>query len=164
VRTVERLLPHPVLSGLLLGAWIVLHDSLNPGRVALGAVLALLIPLYATRVFPERLQAIRWRVVLRLMRHLGVDLVVANLRVVRIVMAPHLRAEPRFIAVPLELESPFGAAVLASLVTMTPGTISVNPDLAERTLWVHGLDVDDPEAVVRHIKERYEKPLRELFG
>ncbi|HSN72969.1 MAG TPA: Na+/H+ antiporter subunit E [Steroidobacteraceae bacterium] len=159
----QRLLPHPSLSALLVVLWLVIQDAVSVGLVLLGVIFAILIPLFAAPLFPVKRRRIAWRAVFALLRVFLVDLVIANVKVARIVLAPRLRAEPMFIAVPIELESPFAASALASIVTLTPGTLSVDVDLDEQVLWIHGLDVDDPEGVVAHIKKRYERPLRELF-
>lgn len=160
---IVRWLPHPALTVVLTVVWVVINDSAAPGVILLGLLLGLLIPVLAAPLFASKRRRIRWRPLLGLLAVFIGDLIVANIRVVRIVLAPRLRAEPQFIAVPLDLSDRFGAAVLASIVTMTPGTVSVKVAMDERRLWIHALDVDDRDAVITHIKERYERPLRELF-
>ena len=164
MNAVSRLVPHPGLSVVLALVWLMIHGRVTGGTVLVGVVLAVSIPLLAAPVFPRGHRRLRWQPLLRVLRAFLVDLVIANLRVVWIVLAPKLRAEPRFIAVPVELTSPFAASILASIVTMTPGTVSVELDLDAGNLWIHGLDVDDPDALTAHIKARYEQPLKELFA
>jgi multicomponent K+:H+ antiporter subunit E len=55
-------------------------------------------------------------------------------------------------------------SLLASIVTMTPGTVSADVSEGNTSLLVHALDCDDPDALVAEIKQRYEKPLMEIFG
>jgi len=65
--------------------------------------------------------------------------------------------------VPLDVRRPRSISLLAGIVTMTPGTLSAELSDDHRHLLVHGLDVDDPQALVAQIKTRYEAPIRELF-
>jgi multicomponent K+:H+ antiporter subunit E len=66
--------------------------------------------------------------------------------------------------VPLELQQPFAITLLASIISLTPGTVSANLSGDRRSLLVHDLDVEDAdETAVQRIKQRYEKPLMEIF-
>jgi multicomponent K+:H+ antiporter subunit E len=48
----RRWLPHPVTSGILLVVWLLLNHTLSPGHMVLGAILAVLIPMFTQRFFP----------------------------------------------------------------------------------------------------------------
>jgi multicomponent K+:H+ antiporter subunit E len=56
------------------------------------------------------------------------------------------------------------ATILASIITLTPGTVSVDIDQERHMLLVHALDVTDVPAAIDTIKRRYEAPLKEIFG
>ncbi len=53
--------------------------------------------------------------------------------------------------------------LLANTITMTPGTVSTNIRLDRSSLLIHVLDMEDEQALVREIQERYERPLKEIF-
>ena len=74
------------------------------------------------------------------------------------------RLRPRFLLVPLQVESPTAITLLAAIITLTPGTVSSNVSGDRRTLLVHALSETDPEAAVALIKARYERPILEIFG
>ena len=93
----------------------------------------------------------------------GKSNVVANLAVARAVLAPSLPIRPRFMRVPLDLREPNAAALLAGMVTLTPGTVSVDLDLDAWVLTVHALLADDEAAAVDAIKHRYEARIKEMF-
>ena len=161
-----RLLPHPLLSLLLLVCWLWLNNTLEPGHVLLGAVLGVAIP-YATRRFwPEPLVVRR---PLRVVEYAAVvlyDVVVANLQVAAIILGPLSRVRPAFVRVPLDLRTDFAVTVLASTVTLTPGTVSVEVEddgTGRRWLVVHALRCLDADDMVRTIKERYEQRLKEIL-
>jgi multicomponent K+:H+ antiporter subunit E len=80
-----------------------------------------------------------------------------------LVLGPLDRLDPAFVEVPLDLDDPFIATLLGSIVSLTPGTVSIEVDHDRRLLHVHALDVDDPATLIATIKARYEAPLKEIF-
>jgi multicomponent K+:H+ antiporter subunit E len=68
-----------------------------------------------------------------------------------------------FLDVPLDLRDAHGLAVLAAIVTSTPGTVWVDLARDGSTLTLHVLDLRDEAAMIRTIKRRYESALLEIF-
>lgn len=159
----ERLLPHPILSTLLLLVWLLAFNSVAPGVVLLGIAIAIVLPFVTRTFWPEAPQDVRLRPVPRLMLVVLWDILVANVRVALLILGPARRLHPRFLEVPLALESPFAITTLAGIITLTPGTVSANLSGDRRTLLVHALSETDPEGAVATIKRRYEEPLRRIF-
>ena len=91
------------------------------------------------------------------------DIVMSNIEVARRILGPESKITPRFVWVPLDIRDPHGIAALAGIITMTPGTLSSDLTEDRRHLLVHAFNVDDEQALVASIKERYETPLREIF-
>ncbi len=85
------------------------------------------------------------------------ELAVANLRVAAAVLGPSRLVRPGIVAVPLDVTSEAGIALLANLITLTPGTLSLDVSADRKTLYVHCLAVDDPEENVRSIKNGFER-------
>ena len=69
-----------------------------------------------------------------------------------------------FVAIPLDLREPFGLAVLSIILTATPGTLWVQYDSDTGRLLMHVLDYTDGDAWIRRVKDRYERPLMEIFA
>lgn len=175
---VRRLLrawwPAPGLSVLLLLAWLMLNQSVSLGHMLLGALLALALPHFThwrgagchadtTAPAPRRKRRV-WRLALRLVAVLLLDIVRANLEVARRVLGPEAALKPRFVWVPLALRSPQGVVLLAGIVTLTPGTVSSQISADRQHLLVHALHCPDEAALVADIKARYEAPLLEMLG
>lgn len=158
-----RWLPHPFMSLTLVLVWLLLSNDLTPGDLLLGALLGVLIPRYTSGFWPERPHPARPRVLaLYLLRLLG-DIVVANLQVARLVLGPRRRLRPAFVAYPLELTDEFAITMLASTVSLTPGSVSADLSADRRTLLIHVLSTEDPDALCTSIRARYEAPLKEMF-
>lgn len=159
---IGRVLPYLSLSLVLWLTWLLLN-GFSAGHAVLGAVLAVLLPL-GTRPFWPNVP--RVRNLPRLLWFVGVvlyDIIVANVSVAIKVLGPLRHIRPGFVELPLELEDDFAIALLASTISLTPGTVSADVSPDRRTLLVHALDVDDPAVLVAEIKQRYERPLKEIF-
>jgi multicomponent K+:H+ antiporter subunit E len=160
---VSGLLPWPLQSVVVLATWLALNNTLAPGQVLIGVVLAVALPLTVRRLVPVPVNARHpWRAVRLLLRVAG-DIVIANLQVAVLIIGPERRLRPAFVRIPLDGRDPVGTAILAGIITLTPGTLSVDTIDDGRTLLVHALDVADEAALVATIKARYEAPLRAIF-
>lgn len=168
-RALLKLLPQPLQSLALLLIWLLLNNSTSAGHLLLGALLAFVIPLWSHRFWP----APKLHKPLRLLTLLPVvlwDIVVANFQVALQVLGPNARLQPGFFELPLDLDDDVAITMLASIITLTPGTVSVDVmvkprDSRERSmLLIHALDLRDPQQTIAAIKQRYEQPLKEAFG
>lgn len=91
------------------------------------------------------------------------ELLASGVRVARDVLRPRLDLTPAVVAVPLELKHEVAIVLLANMVSLTPGTLSI--DLAEdrSCLFVHTMYGEDPDAARRAIKEDFERRILEVF-
>lgn len=78
-------------------------------------------------------------------------------RVTYLILHPRLPVKPGLVRVPLAVKSPGAVATLAGMITMAPGTLTVDRSEDGAYLYVHALEADDPEATVAAIKERLER-------
>jgi len=164
-RTVKaRLLPHPALTVSLIALWMMVNDSLSFGHFLLGTVFAIGLPLLTRAFWPEAPRVARWDLLLRYLLVLLMDIVVANFWVASLVLRPTGRLRPGFVWFPVALSDPFAVTVLASTISLTPGTVSADVTEDGRHLLIHALDLQDPDALISQIKQRYEAPLGEVFG
>lgn len=159
----KRWLPHPLLTLLLTLIWLLLVNTFNLGQLLLGALLGWGITLL-TRNFLLDVPSVRKPLLLcRFMLRVFYDIVVANLHVAKLVLGSRSRLNPAFVEVPMAIENNFVLAVLASIVSLTPGTVSAGLSADHKTLLLHGLDVPDAQALIDEVKSRYEAPLLEIF-
>ncbi len=156
-------LPHPVTSAILFVVWLLLNHTLSAGPIVLAAILAALIPLFTRRFFPEPVTIGRIGTILRFIVIVLLDIVVASFVVARLTLGPTAKLRPRFIRIPVALGDDFALTALASTISLTPGTVSVELAPDREHILIHALDVDDEAALVRTIKERYEAPIKEIF-
>lgn len=156
--------PYPLLWALLTGLWLLLNQALSAGHVLLGALLAYVAcrayaALEAPPGSPRRL-----RVIVQLAWLVLTDIVRSNIAVGSIVLHPRLRGQTSgFLDIPIELRHPGALALLACIVTATPGTAWARFDSARGVLTLHVLDLVDEQTWVHTIKDRYERRLKEIF-
>ncbi len=164
----QTLFATPVRSALLLLVWCALHNSFSPLIVATGLLLALFIPWFC-RGFREPQPAVyRYGLLLRYLLMVLWDIVVANLQVVKVVLGRNSALKPGFVLLPLDLTEPLPLTILAGTICLTPGTVSAEllPDASgtPKFLLLHVLDLQDEARLISELKQRYEKPLQEIFA
>jgi len=144
--------------------WLVLNESWATGHIILGLILAVGGALILTTLDVPRLRFRRAGALLRLMLIVLRDIVRSNIAVARILLGPRLSRETSgFVDIPLELRAPYGMAMLAIIITATPGTLWVGFDSAKGILTIHVLELIDEDTWIQTIKQRYERLLMEIF-
>lgn len=160
--SLARWLPHPVLSLLLAASWLLLLESLKGSDIFWALLIGLIVPRLLGAFLPPR-SDVRALSAVRLLLRVLWDIVVANLAVARLVLGPIARIRPAWVRVPLATEHPRVVALLATIITTTPGTVSCVIDEARHEILVHALDCADADAMASDIKQRYEAPLMDIF-
>jgi multicomponent K+:H+ antiporter subunit E len=153
-----------VLTGVLLLTWLLLNDTLSIGHIVLGLLFAVVLAWTSGALRPLTPRLKRPPLVLALLGHVLYDVVRSNVAVARIVLGlrkPEVRSG--FVKIPLALTDPHGLAVLAGIVTATPGTVWVDHDVATSTLTLHVLDLTSEQEWIDWVKNRYESLLVGIF-
>lgn len=159
----RRLLPSLPLSAAVFVLWLLLVADVSLGQALLAALLALVLPLLAGRLRPERAHFGRPVLVLVLARRVLWDMLLANIEVARRILGPERALTPAFVWLPLELTNIHAITALASIITLTPGTVSAELSEDRRHLLVHCFNLVDADDLLASIKARYEAPLKEIF-
>ncbi|OIJ16189.1 Na+/H+ antiporter subunit E [Anaerobacillus arseniciselenatis] len=142
--------------------WMLLRQDFSPVEFLIGYVVGLVL-LYVLRRFLQfdfyfrRVIAIVKLIFLFLW-----ELILANIDVIKIVLSPKLDIKPGIIAVPTKLKTDWEVTLLASLISLTPGTLSMNFSDDGKTIFVHSIDVPDKEAMIKQIHNSFEKAIMEV--
>jgi multicomponent Na+:H+ antiporter subunit E len=156
------ILRHLFLNLGLALVWCLLQNDLTLAQFVLGYLIGAAIMLFFVRLFHEEPYFRKVYLSFRLFVFFVKELLVANFAVVRRVLAPRPQVRSGIIALPLDLKGELPITLLANMITLTPGTLSVevSPDLS--LLFVHILDIGDPQEEKRRIKDGFERYLREI--
>ncbi len=98
---------------------------------------------------------------LSLIRLFLVELLKSALRVMVLVLSPRMNLSPGFIAFPLRVDTDFEITLLANLITLTPGTLSVDVSDDRSTLYIHVIDIPDKRALIADIAQGFETKIME---
>lgn len=160
----SRVLPYPLLTVSLLAMWLVLN-GLSLGQVVLGGAVAVAASNVTAALRPAKIRIKRWHLLPKLVAIVLIDIWRSNVAVTRLILRPDQTGRVSgFVVVPLELKNPAGLAILACIVTSTPGTAWVEYDSESSTLLLHVLDLVDEAHWIDLIKNRYERLLLEILA
>ena len=158
------LLPSPVLSVALFLLWILLMQSVSAGTLVLGILLAIFWPAVTARLRPAPVRLRRPLVMARLFCRVVSDMLLSNAEVAWAILTRRSRdIRSGFVHIPLELRDPNGLAVLAMIVTFTPGTAWAQLSADNRVLLLHVFAIQNEADLVALIQRRYVRPLMEIF-
>lgn len=154
-----------VLGVALLIIWVLLNGTWSVGQVLVGLALSVVMLLLCASLRPVRPRLRRPHVLVALLVTVFVDVVRSNIGVARIILGMTARREVHsgFLDIPLDLRDPHALAILAAIVTSTPGTAWAGLSADGSTLTLHVLDLQDEAYWIRTIKDRYERPLLRVF-
>ena len=160
----KRLVSSLPLSALLFVVWLLLNQSVSPGTLLMGAVLAVLVPLGTKSLRPGSVTMRKPLVAFKLWAIVMRDFVRSNIRVATLILTRRPRDIPSgFLQVPLDMRDPHALALLAMILCLTPGTAWAEVSLDRSVLLLHVFEIVDADAMVAMVKERYERPLMEIF-
>ena len=91
------------------------------------------------------------------------ELVKANLQVAYEVMTPNYNMTPGIVKVPLDVKSNLEITFLANLISLTPGTLSLDVSDDKKVLYVHSMYITSKESFIRSIKDGFEKRILEIL-
>lgn len=160
----RRLLPSPLLTLALIVMWLVLNQSISPGQIILGIIFGVAAPALLGSLRPARPRIRHPLLLIKLILQVGCDVVQSNLDVFWTLLRK--RSQPVhscFIQIPLELRDPSGLASLAMITTVVPGTVWCELARDSSSVLLHAWNAPDPDSFIKLYKERYERPLIQIF-
>lgn len=160
---IGRILPYPLLTISLAVFWMTIN-SFSPGHLLLGTGVAMIASWAMASLRPPKPRIRNWHLLIKLIAIVIYDIVRSNIAVATIILFPRSRkTRAAFMTVPLDLRDPMGLAVLAVVLTATPGSAWLEYNSSQGTLLIHVLDEVSEAHWQNLIKSRYEKLLMEIF-
>jgi multicomponent K+:H+ antiporter subunit E len=160
---IKRILPHPVLAAVLLLFWLSLQQSAGLGHILLGSAVAIGVSHLAARFSTDDVRIRNPHKFIQLFFVAGLDVIRSNLAVMAVLFNPRPSPAGAFIEMKLELTNPTGLAILAIIITATPGSAWLEYDKERSTVLIHVFDLLDEEEWIETIRHRYESLLLEIF-
>jgi multicomponent Na+:H+ antiporter subunit E len=148
---------------LLALAWVAATGAFNFSNLLVGFIVGLLILVFTRRVVGAPRYLYKIRQVFGLVIFFIWELILANLRVAYDVLTPRHHMRPGVIAIPLDAHSDSEITLLSNLITLTPGTLSLDISADRKVLYLHAMYISDIDEVRRKIKEGFERRVLEVM-
>lgn len=152
------------LNFVLAFVWAALNGDFSLFTLTSGFILGYLALWLAKPLLdPDTWYFARFFKVIWLVLYFLYELVVSSLRVAWQVISPRQNFTPRIIQVPLDVQSDFEILCLTNLISLTPGTLSLEVSEDRKALYIHAMFADDPQEEVQAIKDGLERVVKEAF-
>ena len=152
-----------LLNIFLMLAWVALNGKYTLAQLVFGFVLGYLtLWLMVRTVGGSGYFARTWKIV-DLFLFFAWDLTKSNLRVMYEIITPGHHMHPAIIAVPLDIKSDAAITLLANMITLTPGTLSLDVSSDRSVLYIHSMFVTSIEEARETIKTGFERRILEVL-
>lgn len=142
--------------------WMLLAGSFTFGSLFFGYLIGLFILFVLRRFLEFDFYIVRVWAIIKLISLFFVELVKANIDVLKIVISPQLTNKPGIVAVRTRLDTKLEITLLAALISLTPGTTSMDFSPDGKTIYVHSLHVPDKEEMIEQIRNTFERAIMEV--
>jgi multicomponent Na+:H+ antiporter subunit E len=148
---------------LLALIWASVTERFTIGNFIVGFWLGYLVLSITDRAFGPSNYFMKVLQVTRFVLFFIWELILANLRVAYDVLTPQHYMRPGVIAIPLDAKTDEEINLLANLITLTPGTLSLDVSVDRRVLYIHAMYIDDVETLKKEIKDGFEERVLEVL-
>lgn len=156
-------MPFQIIINLIIAImWMFLSESYTLASFIAGYIWGILLVLLLNRFIPGRFYGIRVVKIVKLLLLFVKELFLSNLGILKLVYTPKPEIEPGIFALPLEVKSNWEITILAHLISLTPGTLSVAVSDENDILYIHAMDIDEVDKSVKEIKESFERAILEV--
>ncbi|MDM5315798.1 Na+/H+ antiporter subunit E [Fictibacillus sp. b24] len=152
-----------LILNLLIGViWMFLSESYSFASFLVGFVIGAALLFLLNRFIPDsyyfkHVKAIGFLIFLFIK-----ELILSNIEVLKWIYKPRLDFQPGILALPIDVKKNWEITLLANLITLTPGTLSVDVSKDQRFIYIHALDLPDVNETIVSIKDSFEKAIREV--
>lgn len=158
-----KALPILLLNLTLALAWAFAAGDLTAGRLAQGFLLGYLALALTGRAIGAGVYLHKTIALVTLVGYFLKDLLVANFRVAFDIITPRHYMKPGVVAIPLDVETDLEITLLGNMISLTPGTLTLDVAADRRTIYIHSMYIGQPDDLRREIKSGLEKRILELL-
>ncbi|WYP27888.1 Na+/H+ antiporter subunit E [Alkalihalobacillus sp. FSL W8-0930] len=151
-----------VLNLIAAIAWMLFQNSFTFVDFVIGYIIGIVALFLARPLLGYTFYMRRVVAAIKLFLLFLKELVVANIDVLKVVLSPKLNVSSSIIAVPTQLETKGEITLLAVLITLTPGTLSMDFSDDSQTIYIHALDAPDREQFIKDIQQTFERAIMEV--
>ncbi|MFC4558891.1 Na+/H+ antiporter subunit E [Virgibacillus kekensis] len=142
--------------------WMFLSESYTGASFLSGYILGMLLLLLLNKFIPDAFYMRKVFKILNLIILFIKELITSNVEIIKMVYKPNLEFEPGIFAMPTDLKSNWEITLLANLISLTPGTLSVAVSHDNTHIYIHAIDIDDIDEAIDSIRNTFEKAISEV--
>lgn len=142
--------------------WMFLQNNYTITSFTFGYGIGLVILFILRRFLVFNFYLRRVWAIIKLILLFIIELIKANIDVIKIVLSPKLTNQPGIVAVTTRLDSEVEITLLAALISLTPGTVSMDFSEDSKTIYIHAINVPDKEAMIEDIHNSFERAIKEV--
>ena len=152
------------LANILLALiWAAVSGSFSEANLVFGFLLGMIVLFIIREQVGTLGYLARARRITSLILLFLVELAKSAAKVAKLAVSPNLDLKPGFFAYELNTDRDFEITILANLITLTPGTLSVDVSEDKKILYVHAVTIDDVAAMRADIADGFERKIMEAF-
>lgn len=152
-----------IINIILACLWMFLQSSFTMGTFILGFIIGIFLLLFMRRFLGSRFYIWRILALVKLIFNFFKDLISSTVMVARIVLKKDMNIRPGIFRYETTLETDWEVTMLAILITLTPGTLSIDISDDYKAIYVHSLHVPNIEEEIATIRKSYEGAIMEVF-
>jgi len=151
-----------VINLLLAFTWMFLSGNFSFSGFFAGYVLGIAMLLLLRRFFPGGLYIRKVWAAVKLLALFFRELLLSNLAVAKAILSPRLAIRPGIVEIETDLRSDWEITLLSFLITLTPGTVTLEVAPKQDKIYVHALDIEDADELRAQIKQSFERAIMEV--
>jgi len=156
-------MPFQILMNLIIAfMWMLLNESYTMPTFIWGFLAGMGLLFLFQKFIPGKFYMFRVFKIIGLILLFIRELILSNIDIVKLVYKKELNFEPGIFSYPLQVEKDWQITLLANLITLTPGTLSVAISEDNSKIFIHAMHIDDIEESIQSIKETFEKSIMEV--
>jgi multicomponent Na+:H+ antiporter subunit E len=156
-------MPFQILLNLVIAfVWMFLNDHWGPVSLFMGYVIGLGLIYFLRRFLSTEFYLRRVFAIISLLLLFIKELILSSISVLKQILSPKLDIRPGIFAFPTELKSDWEITLLANLITLTPGTLTLEVSPDGKTLYIHAMDIPHTDEVILQIRNSFEKAIMEV--
>ncbi|HIS29299.1 MAG TPA: Na+/H+ antiporter subunit E [Candidatus Avamphibacillus intestinigallinarum] len=156
-------MPFQILMNLIISfMWMLLNESYTIPTFIWGFLVGILLLFLFQKFIPGHFYLYRVFKIIGLILIFIRELILSNIDIVKLVYKRNLNFEPGIFSYPLEVKKDWQITLLANLITLTPGTLSVAISDDNSKIFIHAMHIDNIEESIQSIKETFEKSIMEV--
>ncbi|HAA7185591.1 TPA_asm: Na+/H+ antiporter subunit E [Listeria monocytogenes] len=152
-----------ILNIILACLWMFLESSFSFATFIIGFIIGIFLLFFMRRFLGSRFYLFRLFALVKLVFRFLHDLIVSTVHVSRIVLKKDMNIRPGIFRYDTTLETDWEVTMLALLITLTPGTLSIDISDDYKAIYVHSLHVPNIEEEITTIRKSYEGAIMEVF-